>query len=188
MQIIEDKIFDNIDFTKAVFEKAEHESCEFIQCNFLQVDLSKTVFINCTFKNCDLSLAKVYQVLLRDIKFLDCKLSGWQFSDINSFGLSVSFDRCVLTNASFYSTPLKNSKLKDVLLKEVDFTAADLTGTVFDQCDFTNAIFDQTNLEKVDLRTSFNYSIDINKNKVKKSKHSKTGALGLLDSLNVVVE
>ena len=58
-------------------------------------------------------------------------------------------------------------------MKDVDFTSADLTGSVFDQCDFTNAIFDQSNLEKVDLRTSFNYSIDITKNKVKKSKHSK---------------
>ena len=73
-------------------------------------------------------------------------------------------------------------------MKDVDFTSADLTGSVFDQCDFTNAIFDQTNLEKVDLQTSFNYSIDITKNKVKKSKHSKTGALGLLDSVDVVVE
>ena len=73
-------------------------------------------------------------------------------------------------------------------MKDVDFTSADLTGSVFDQCDFTNAIFDQTILEKVDLRTSFNYSIDITKNKVKKSKHSKTGALGLLDSVDVVVE
>ena len=106
MQIIEDKIFEKLDYTVERFTKAEYESCEFIQCNFLQVDLSNAVFINCSFKNCD----------------------------------------------------------------------------------FTNAIFDQTNLEKVDLRTSFNYSIDITKNKVRKSKHSKISALGLLDNFDVVVK
>lgn len=106
MQIIEDKIFEKLDYTVERFTKAEYESCEFIQCNFLQVDLSNAVFINCSFKNCD----------------------------------------------------------------------------------FTNAIFDQTNLEKVDLRTSYNYAVDITKNQVKKSKHSTIGALGLLDSVDVVVE
>ena len=188
MQIIEDKIFEKLDYTVESFTKAEYESCEFVQCNFLQVDLSNAVFINCSFKNCDLSLTKVHQVLLRDVNFLDCKMAGWQFPDINAFGLSVSFDKCVLTNASFYSTTLKNTTFKEVLLKEVDFTAADLTSSIFDHCDFTNAIFDQTNLEKVDFRTSYNYAVDITKNQVKKSKHSKIGALGLLDSVDVVVE
>ena len=73
-------------------------------------------------------------------------------------------------------------------LNEVDFTEADLTNAVFDQCDLSNAIFSTTNLEKVDFTTAFNYSIDMDANKIKKSKHSKGQLGGLLEKYNLIIE
>ena len=79
------------------------------------------------------------------------------------------------------------------LMHEMDKTYAIYNGaiTISDfptaQAEFTSMGLTAT--KGVNLNTGQAlYAADINKNKVKKSKHSKTGALGLLDSLNVVVE
>jgi fluoroquinolone resistance protein len=50
------------------------------------------------------------------------------------------------------------------------------------------AIFDNTILEKADFRTSFNYSINPERNKMKKSKFSTAGIAGLLDKYDIEVE
>ncbi len=42
------------------------------------------------------------------------------------------------------------------MLKEVDFSEAELTGAQFVACDLRGAIFDQTNIEKADFTTSTN--------------------------------
>jgi fluoroquinolone resistance protein len=59
---------------------------------------------------------------------------------------------------------------------------------VFEGCNMTAAIFDQTTLEKADLRTSYNYSIDPETNRIKKAKFSITGVAGLLDKYDIVIE
>jgi len=59
---------------------------------------------------------------------------------------------------------------------------------VFDNCDLTRAIFIQTNLEKADFRSSFNYSIDPEMNRMKKARFSLAGVVGLLDKYDVDVE
>jgi hypothetical protein len=47
------------------------------------------------------------------------------------------------------------------------------------------ATFENTIIEKVDFRTSYNYSIDLEINKVKKAKFSLTGVVGLLDKYDI---
>jgi uncharacterized protein YjbI with pentapeptide repeats len=73
-------------------------------------------------------------------------------------------------------------------LNQVDFTEADLTNAVFDHCDLTNSIFSTTNLEKADFTTAFNYSIDMDANKIKQSKHSKNQLGGLLEKYHLIIE
>ena len=73
-------------------------------------------------------------------------------------------------------------------MQEADFTEADLTGAAFENCNLQRVIFDNTNLEMVDLRTSFNYSIDPERNKLKKAKFSATGIMGLLDKYKIIIE
>ena len=69
-----------------------------------------------------------------------------------------------------------------------DFTEADLTNSVFDNCDLAGAKFEKTILEKADLRTSHNYSIDPEINKIKKAKFSVHGITGLLDKYDIEIE
>lgn len=70
----------------------------------------------------------------------------------------------------------------------MDFTECDLAGAMFSECDLARATFDNTNLEKADFRSSYNYSIDPEKNRMKKAKFSLTGVVGLLDKYDIVID
>jgi len=72
--------------------------------------------------------------------------------------------------------------------KEVDFSEADLTGSIFADCDLSRSIFHQTILEKVDFRSAFNYSFDLELNRVKGAKFTSSGITGLLDKYRIVIE
>ena len=59
---------------------------------------------------------------------------------------------------------------------------------IFSECDLSKTLFENTNLSKCDFRTSFNYSIDPDKNKIAKAKFSAQNVSGLLDKYNIVIE
>jgi uncharacterized protein YjbI with pentapeptide repeats len=79
-------------------------------------------------------------------------------------------------------------RLKNCTLHEVDFTEADLSASTFDNCDLLNASFDKTILEKADFRTSYNYIIDPENNRIKKAKFSRNGIAGLLNKYDIEIE
>jgi len=70
----------------------------------------------------------------------------------------------------------------------VDFTESDLTGSFFEDCDLQKAIFLNTNLEKVDFRSSINFSIDPEKNRIRKAKFSRIEIVGLLNKYDIEIE
>jgi uncharacterized protein YjbI with pentapeptide repeats len=83
---------------------------------------------------------------------------------------------------------MKKTVFAKCKLHEADFTETDLSLAVFAECDLTRAIFENTNLEKTDLRTAFNFSIDPSRNKVKKAKFSASGLSGLLGRFDLDIE
>ena len=87
-----------------------------------------------------------------------------------------------------YKTKIKKTTFKNSQLKEVDFTECDLTGSVFENCDLSNATFDITIMEKVDFRTAYNYSIDLELNQIKMAKFSIQGIPGLLSKYQIEIE
>ncbi len=125
---------------------------------------------------------------LKDVKFSNCKLLGLNFNDCNEFLLSIGFEDCQLNLASFYKLKIKGTFFKNGNLHEADFTETDLTASTFHNCNLNRAIFGNTILEKVDFRTSHNYSINPEINRMKKAKFSRDGILGLLDKYDIVVE
>jgi hypothetical protein len=58
---------------------------------------------------------------------------------------------------------------------------------VFDRCDFSRSIFDNTNISKADFRSSYGFSIDPSRNKMKKARFSMEGVVGLLDKYDIVI-
>ena len=83
---------------------------------------------------------------------------------------------------------LQNTRFIKSALHEIDFTETNLNGAVFDHCDLSNSIFDGTKLEKADLRSAYNYSIDPERNRLKKAKFSLSGVIGLLDKHDIQID
>ena len=90
--------------------------------------------------------------------------------------------------ASFYKLRLKGTSFKNCSLAEVDFSGADLTRSTFANCDLGRAIFARTVLEKADLVSSYNYSIDPETNRIKKARFSLPGIIGLLNKYDIEIE
>ncbi len=183
----EGKKFEKVDYTISELSKGEYENCTFFQCNFSNTDLSNTFFIDCVFKGCNLSLAKLNNTALREVAFTDCKLLGLHFENCNEFLFSVGFTNCNANLCSFYQRKMKKGRFSNVSFYEVDFTETDVSAATFDACDLSGAIFNNTNLEKADLSTAFNYSIDPTINKIKKAKFSNMGVSGLLDRYDIEI-
>jgi uncharacterized protein YjbI with pentapeptide repeats len=113
---------------------------------------------------------------------------GVAFADSNPLGMQLGFEDCVLSQSTFYKLKLRKTSMKKCILNEVDWVEADLSESVFEECDFQGAIFDQTNLEKADFRSSYNYYVDVMKNRVRRAKFAFPGLIGLLEPLGVIVE
>ena len=141
MEIFDDKIFENIDFTVKPLPKGEYESCSFIHCNLSSVDVSHYTFIDTNFVGCNLSLLKLNNTILRDISFKGCKMIGLHLAE-----------------------------------------------SIFAHSDLSGAVFSFTNIERADFRDALNYSIDPEKNKIKKSKHSTSALGGLLGKHDLLID
>ena len=113
---------------------------------------------------------------------------GLYFDSCNKFGLSFSFENCILNHSTFYRTKIKKTTFKNTQLRETDFTECDLTESLFDNCDLTSATFDHTIIEKADFRTSYNYTIDPEINRIKKAKFSISGISGLLEKYDIIID
>ncbi len=186
-QIFRDETFDKRDFKEDHLPKGEYEKCLFTNCDFSGTDLAEIIFWECEFRSCNLSLAKLTKTAFREVKFINCKMLGLHFNDCNKFARAFSFEHCLLHHSSFYQAKIKGTIFKNTQLLEADFAQCDLSGAVFEHCDFTGATFDNTILEKADLRSSFNYSIDPAMNKIKKAKFSLSGISGLLDKYDIEI-
>jgi len=184
----EDQNIDKQDYTKIPLAVADYDNCTFLNCNFAGTDLSEMNFAECIFENCDLSNAKLVKTGLKDVQFKGCKLLGLHFNDCEAFLFQVGFDNCSLNLSSFYKRKLAKTRFINCSLKEVDFAEADLSNATFINSDLTTAIFDNTNLEKADLRTAYNYTIDPERNKLKKAKLSVSGLCGLLEKYDLIIE
>lgn len=184
----EDQIFERLNYTETPFHKGEYENCRFVNCNFHGINLIDNIFRDCIFEDCDFSLCNLTDSTLNDVFFSGCKLVGVQFDLCREFLFSVKFENCDMKLSVFYKRKLKKTLFKNCNLQETDFAEAELTESVFDNCDLQRTIFQRTNLEKVDFRTSFNYSIDPEQNRIKKARFSRMGLSGLLYKYGIVIE
>ena len=184
---IEEEVFTAINFAETKPVGEEYENCKFLTCNFSSANLSGINFIDCEFNGCNFSLTNLAHTGMRDVIFIDCKLLGLHFNTCKDFLFSVSFKNCVLNISSFYKLKLKKTIFDSTKLEEIDFTEADLSGSVFKNCDLTKTVFDNTILQKVDFRTARNYSINPNKNNIKKAKFSLPEIVGLLDTYDIEI-
>ena len=92
MEIIEDVVFENIDFRTEALKIGEYENFIFKICVLADCDLNTFKFIGCIFENCNLSLANTNKVVLRDVPFKVCKLVGLKFDTTDLFTISIAIN------------------------------------------------------------------------------------------------
>lgn len=180
-------LFERIDYSGKKMQQQEFENSIFENCNFSDSDISNISFTDCEFVNCNFSNSKIRNTSFKDVKFRKCKLLGLNFFECNNFLLLLDFEDCYVNLSSFYKLKLRNIRFKNSILHEVDFTETDLTGAKFDNSDLQRTSFVNSILEKADFRTAFNYSIDPERNRIKKAKFSVPGVLGLLDKYAIEI-
>lgn len=185
---ITDQAFSNINFTEKPLAIGDYENCQFSNCQFQNTSLSGINFSGCVFSGCDMGMAKLSNTTFNDIQFINCKLLGLHFNDCNTFLFTVSFEHCILNLASFYKMKMKKTRFTGSTLQEADFTETDLSAAVFGHCNLAGAIFEQTILEKADFRTADGFSINPERNRMKKARFAVTGLSGLLHKYNLDID
>ena len=145
-------------------------------------------FVECEFTSCNLSMVKIVKTVFRDARFRGCKMLGLRFDTCNEFGMTFGFENCTLDHSTFFETKIRKTVFKDSHLFEVDFSKADLSGSAFKNCDLSGATFDNTILDKSDFRTSYNFTIDPENNRIKKARFSLIGVPGLLAKYDIEID
>lgn len=183
----EDKEFTKKDYTQNPLPKGNYENCHFVDCLFSESFLDNQNFVECTFEGCDLTNANIAHTTFNDVTFDNCKMVGVQFETCNHLLLSLHFIGCNLSVSSFHGMDLPCTDFEGCKFHQTDFSEADLKQSKFANCDFENAIFDNTNLEQADFSSAIHFNIDPSINRVKKTRFSKDGLIGLLKKYDIVV-
>lgn len=164
------------------FERCIFDRCDFSACNFIGV-----TFIDCHFKDCTFTGSKINHVAFRTVHFEHCLMQDINFSMCDKLIFEMHFSHCVLDFSKFYTLKVRRISFISCSMIAVDFMKADLTEAIFDHCDLYKAVFSQTVLEKADFRTASHFSIDPEKNKIKRAMFAIGNVKGLLDKYGIVV-
>ena len=182
-----DQVFSNIEFAdKKVM------SIEFYKCSFENVDFSKTLFNSCRFEECsflqcNLSLVKVTDTSFIDVEFSNCKMIGIDWTEAIK-PLSFAFDACKLNSSIFIEMDIRNTKMTNCEIHDIDFDSANLTKVQLNNSDLKGCKFLNTDLSFADLSGAINYDINPNRNKLKKTKFTLPEALSLMNYFDVIIE
>ena len=185
-------VYDNHTFNKAVYNTQNIKGIEFQTCTFKSCDLSASTFTNnkfldCVFEDCNLSMMKLSGSTLSNAHFKSCKLLGVIFSDCQDMLFSVAFTNCILDYSSFMRKKMQKTNFFKCSVKEVNFSLANLAGSLFEESDLSGAIFNRSDLGAADFTTARNFSIDPELNNVKKAAFSQAGLQGLLGKYGIRV-
>ncbi len=187
-----DQIFENILVDQDETLTTKFTDCKFVKCSFKSAKLSNCKFSDCTFLECDLSLAQITGSSFPSTRFEKSKLIGinwtqgnWSQSKFNN--LDGFFD-CMLNHSTFIGLDLKGIQIKNCVANEVDFREADLSKVNFTGTDLDRSLFNHTNLTEADLSRARNYQIDAGTNILKQARFSLPEAMGLLYSMDIIIE
>ena len=187
-EFIYDKAYDHITLSQYQLCNNEYENCTFTHCDFTQCNFTGALFVDCTFKHCKFKEAKIGHVGLRNALFIDCDFTSVNFAMTDQVIYEFHFTNCLLDYAMFYKLKLKGIQFTNCSMVSVDFMESDLTEALFDHCNLRLAVFSGTNLTKADLYSSENFSINPEKNKLKKAIFSNENVRGLLDSYEIIIK
>lgn len=168
------------------FTSSEADLCE---CTFTKCDLTEIHFRglleSCSFTDCNLSLASFESAKLLEVKFINCKLEGIDFTRVNSLGLAVSFNGCLIRNCNFSFLELKGTSFQECQISDSDFIGSRLMESNFSQAVFRNVAFHETNLQKANFNQATGYLINPLTCNIKGANFSLPDAVALLECMGI---
>lgn len=183
-----DQHYNNLHYGLETLNLKEFESCTFNNCDFSECNFIGVTFMDCQFNNCNFNTSKINHTAFRTVFFNDCQIKDVNFSMSDKLIFEIHFKNCALDFSKFYALKMKDTTFTNSSLVAVDFMATDLTGVQFHHCDLYRSEFEKAIANKVDFRTSYNYTIDPSKTKLKKAQFALEGLKGLLYKHDIVVE
>ncbi|MFR9166231.1 MAG: pentapeptide repeat-containing protein [Dysgonomonas sp.] len=130
--------------------------------------IAETCFNNCLFRKCNFTMVK-FLSSLQNVNFVECKMIGADFSGISRVSNSFRFEKTILNYASFIGVKLRSIVFDECQMEETYFDSADIALSEFKKCNLMRTSFHETNLEKADFSTSYDFCINPNQNRIKKS-------------------
>ena len=107
---MDDQTFQKVNFKENALE-AEYDTCLFDSCDFSEMSLHDIRFNDCEFRRCNFSLCKL-TCNLNVAKFIECKFTGADFTNIGSLSGSLSFEKSLMDYVSFVQLKMKKSSPK----------------------------------------------------------------------------
>lgn len=182
-----EKEYRQITFQEEEVNFKEFEQCVFTQCHFSQCVFVAVTFIDCVFNDCVFDNAKINYVAFRTATFNQCQIKDVNFAMCDKLIFDIAFNNCVLDFSKFYTLKLKGTTFRNCSLIAVDFMKTDLTEVLFDNCDLYRSEFDLAFANKANFKTSYHYTINPEKTKLKKAVFALEGVKGLLANYGVIV-
>ena len=183
-----EQTFTHLTYTKDILDHTDFEGCVFNHCDFTEATFVGVTFIDCTFNNCNFNNAKINYVAFRTANFNKCKIREVNFAMCDKLIFEIHFRDWILDFSKFYTLKIKGTTFTNCSIIAVDFMATDLTEVLFDRCDLYRSEFDKAIASKADFSTSYNYTIDPEKTKIKKAIFSIDGLKGLLSKHDIIVQ
>lgn len=182
-QEFRDQIFDDTNTKFKDFENCTFHNCDFRACTFQTV-----TFIDCNFFDCNFMETKINYISLRGVFFTKCNFTNVNFAMTDQVIFEFHFKDCLLDYSKFYALKLRKMQFINCSMIAVDFMGSDLTEVLFDNCNLRHAVFIDTIANKADFYTSYDYTFDPDKNKIKKAIFSTEGLKGLLQKYDIIVK
>ncbi|MEE1945917.1 pentapeptide repeat-containing protein [Pedobacter sp. KR3-3] len=182
------RVFEKVPFPATGTRDTQFDDCTFKNCDFTDTDFRGCDFSQCTFDGCNLSMVKFGHIGFDQVRFSHCKMVGADFSNTKDFLFSANFDNCILDYAAFMKKKNRKSRFENCSLKGTDFSESDLTSTKFHHCDLSGAVFMHTVLNEANFVTSYHFTIDPERNQLRKARFATEGLAGLLANYGIIVE
>jgi len=163
---------------------------EFLECTFKSSVFEKVTFRNCifeqcVFESCALILPGIGHSTFDDVQFLECKIAGLNFGDLNAFSVKLGFEKSKLLSCSFVGLDLKgtsfiNSQIVDSVFRECNLQKSDFEGVLF-----RSTSFSRNDLTCTNFKDASGFFINPCENKLKGASFSLAGAMGLLNQFEI---
>lgn len=179
--------FSGLDLRDEVVDNVELLGCTVLDSKLGEATLSRCSFEDVTFERCDLSIIKLGGSSFRGVRFVDCKLTGIDWSRAHDLTFDVVFTGCVLDFSSFVGMRLADLRCAGGKAHDVVFADCNLRDAKLDDMDLAGSTFTGNDLRATDLSTCINVVLEPNTNRLHGTKLPLDAALRYLQHLGVVV-